>query len=267
MPISQTTAFLWNIRYTDAHRAKDSNPFSSHGFVWTLNYDGYFSGPTPHASLKCTSPKKSIPTNGLKVQYTLFMRNDPLGEDLFRIHEESVIKDTPVSHILPICPLPPNYPHECKPRILGIMIHSCSPASEGCKAKPFVPTLTIPPINVVSHYSIQDFDAANHVIHSTVHDRRVIEPQFAKFFLDEATADINFHVDGSTLPAHTLVLQCDAAGPFFSAMLSHSMKEKTGRVVKVTDFSVATFTEVLRFIYTGRAVLECSILEVVEFYR
>ena len=64
-------------------------------------------------------------------------------------------------------------------------------------------------------------------------------------------SDVQFLVQGVTIPSHTLILQ--GGSPVFAAMFEHDMTESSSRIVVVNDIEPTVFRQLLRFLYTGDA--------------
>lgn len=81
-------------------------------------------------------------------------------------------------------------------------------------------------------------------------------------------SDVIFIVKGKTFDAHKCVLaSCSAV---FEAMFTNEMKEKETSEVKIDDVEANVFTEILRFVYTGKVekpeVLASDLLFVADKY-
>ncbi|TVU42648.1 hypothetical protein EJB05_09067, partial [Eragrostis curvula] len=71
---------------------------------------------------------------------------------------------------------------------------------------------------------------------------------FSKLWLDEATGDVVFIVEGEAFPAHKVVLA--ARSPVFKAEFHGQMKERTERCITVEDMKPDVFKALLYFAYT-----------------
>ena len=67
----------------------------------------------------------------------------------------------------------------------------------------------------------------------------------------QTESDVQFLVQGETIPSHTLILQ--GGSPVFAAMFEHDMTESSSRIVVINDIEPKVFRHLLRFLYTGNA--------------
>ncbi len=71
------------------------------------------------------------------------------------------------------------------------------------------------------------------------------------FYFEQANWDIKFEFkDGQLIGGHKKILS--ARSPVFAAMFSHDLKETTTGRVRIEDFQLVIFKELLHFIYLGR---------------
>ncbi|XP_066019138.1 kelch-like protein 5 [Pocillopora verrucosa] len=68
--------------------------------------------------------------------------------------------------------------------------------------------------------------------------------------------DTIIRAQGQDFPAHKCVLS--AASPYFRGMFSNDLKEKESNLVELQDIKSSTLSDVLRYIYTGRARIDSS---------
>ena len=68
--------------------------------------------------------------------------------------------------------------------------------------------------------------------------------------------DTTIRVQGQDFPAHKCVLS--AASPYFRAMFTSGLREKESNVVELQDAKSTTMSDVLQFIYTGKANVDSS---------
>ena len=68
--------------------------------------------------------------------------------------------------------------------------------------------------------------------------------------------DTTIRTQGQDFPAHKCVLS--AASPYFRAMFTSPMKEKESSLVELKDVKPSTFSDVLQYIYTGKASIDSS---------
>lgn len=191
----------------------------------------------------------------------MFLRNSPFGPDLFRSQRGwhyYTAADSHPSFSVKIAP-----PKGGQTLVLGVAVHSCLLADEQSGVKNDTEPWLMPPRHRVSHALFQ-----KDTYMSLIRDPRISDTPFRTLFEDETFADIKFSVQSRTLRAHKMVLQSPLAGPYFSAMLSHPMKEKCTGEVEVVDIAFETFKEVLRYICTGSAsVQRGSARNLFDFYR
>merc|ERR1740139_640623 len=77
-----------------------------------------------------------------------------------------------------------------------------------------------------------------------------------KLFSSGRRADVQLRVGSETIEAHSLILS--ARSPVFDAMWSHDMSESRTRSVEIGDLDVPAVRAMVKFIYTGKLVTECS---------
>ncbi len=68
--------------------------------------------------------------------------------------------------------------------------------------------------------------------------------------------DTTIRTEGQDFPAHKCVLS--AASPYFRAMFTSELKEKESNLVELQDAKSTTISDVLQFIYTSKASIDCS---------
>ena len=66
---------------------------------------------------------------------------------------------------------------------------------------------------------------------------------------NETSADIEFHVNGTKLVAHSLIVS--AGSPVLAAMFQNDFQEKSKRIATINDTTVEVFQQFLRYLYTG----------------
>ena len=66
---------------------------------------------------------------------------------------------------------------------------------------------------------------------------------------NETSADIEFHVNGTKLVAHSLIVS--AGSPVLAAMFQNDFQEKSKRIATIKDTTVEVFQQFLRYLYTG----------------
>lgn len=96
---------------------------------------------------------------------------------------------------------------------------------------------------------------------SSVHSRQdKILADVGGLFLSDQLSDFTFIVEGVELPIHKNILA--ARSPVFLKMFTGDFQEKHGKQREILDVSKETFTELLRFIYTGEVLdLETNVDE------
>lgn len=75
-----------------------------------------------------------------------------------------------------------------------------------------------------------------------------------ELFKSQEFSDVTIHANGREFKAHKAILA--ARSPMFKGMFSHAMKETKYNRVDVTDVDPDVLQEMLRFIYTGKTLLE-----------
>ena len=78
----------------------------------------------------------------------------------------------------------------------------------------------------------------------------------AKYFnvmKNEQFSDVTFSIGDKELKAHKLILSIHS--PVFAAMFKHDTKEAKENRVEIIDIHFDVFQELLKFIYSGKAVV------------
>nr|CAH0109774.1 unnamed protein product [Daphnia galeata] len=78
----------------------------------------------------------------------------------------------------------------------------------------------------------------------------------------KALADVEFHCNGTSIKAHTLILA--SGSPVLAAMFKNDFKENQDKVVNIEDIKANIFENLLQYIYTGKADLENEVEDVTE---
>ena len=81
-----------------------------------------------------------------------------------------------------------------------------------------------------------------------------LSTQFEKLFEEMQFSDVNFLIGGREFPAHKSILA--ARSKVFAAMFQHPVKENSTNQIAIEDMEPEVFQEMLRFIYTGRVLLD-----------
>lgn len=76
--------------------------------------------------------------------------------------------------------------------------------------------------------------------------------KFDKFLNSKQFSDVTFIVGGKDFYAHKNILANGST--VFAAMFEHNMKENLENTVEISDISYEIFTEMFRFIYTGKVI-------------
>ena len=92
----------------------------------------------------------------------------------------------------------------------------------------------------------------------------IIEEDFRDELLNELNelretnilCDTTIRAQGQDLPAHKCVLS--AASPYFRAMFTNELKEKESNLVELQNMKSTTISDVLQFVYTGKASIDSS---------
>ena len=93
---------------------------------------------------------------------------------------------------------------------------------------------------------------------------------FGELLDDPSTHDVTFKTsDGGSVSGHRAIVA--AGSPVFHAMLYGNMKESSEKEIKLSSVDTETFSNLLRFIYTGRIKInpECfeNILDAARFFN
>ena len=81
-----------------------------------------------------------------------------------------------------------------------------------------------------------------------------LSTQFEKLFEEMQFSDVNFLIGGREFPAHKSILA--ARSKVFAAMFQDPVKENSTNQIAIEDMEPEVFEELLRFIYTGRVLLD-----------
>lgn len=262
-----TTVFLWECPLPPSED-QGSQLFRAHNFVWYL--ECFQTASTCSTSnlvtvyLNCKNPPKG---SILNVTLTYFSRRDVLGGDYQRVGQTIGLKgigDVPVWASAKL-EVPPGSRESF---IFGVAIHSADTSKKNRKASDSVEyldsaILSIPPKNVAASCLFQE--GGVEAITSIVHDPRASPAAYAHLFNHHEFSDVKFKVESRIIPAHRVVLENEAAGPYFTAMFKHWMQEHSGEV-EVTDVTYVVMFEILRFLYTGKAQMRPNTAEMIDFF-
>ena len=88
-----------------------------------------------------------------------------------------------------------------------------------------------------------------HLKSKSMEGQAIILNQIASFLENGALADIQFHINDTILPAHSLIVS--GACPVLAAMIFNNFQEESTRIITITDASLEVFKQFLRYLYTG----------------
>lgn len=102
---------------------------------------------------------------------------------------------------------------------------------------------------IVHHFN--PVPAVCDVLYSNTNTRLKEFDDFERLLEDDLYSDVKIIVGNKEFPAHKSILA--ARSRVFSAMFAHNMKEHLENTVTINDVDPDVMSEVLRFIYTGKA--------------
>jgi len=79
-----------------------------------------------------------------------------------------------------------------------------------------------------------------------------LSDDLGRLFENQKFSDVILSVNGREFYAHKAILA--ARSPVFAAMFEHEMEEKKQNRVEITDMDHEVLGEMLKFIYTGKAI-------------
>ncbi|XP_076469228.1 kelch-like protein 24 [Babylonia areolata] len=80
--------------------------------------------------------------------------------------------------------------------------------------------------------------------------RELLIDQLEQLRMDMGYTDLTITIDNQQFPCHKVVLA--AGSPYFRTMFASGMEESRQKVIEMKQIDSTVFTQVLRFIYTGR---------------
>ena len=110
------------------------------------------------------------------------------------------------------------------------------------------PVSSVPPASN-SQYHFPSHNLYLHLKSYTDKGNSVILKHVASLLDNETSADIEFHVNGTKLVAHSLIVS--AGSPVLAAMFQNDFQEKSKRIATINDTTVEVFQQFLRYLYTG----------------
>ena len=105
---------------------------------------------------------------------------------------------------------------------------------------------------------------------SMLHDRDWCPKAFGALLEDPSTHDVTFKTsDGGSVSAHRVIVA--AGSPVFHAMLFGNMKESSQKEISLPTVDTKTFSNLLKFIYTGMVKVESgyfeNLLDAAQFFN
>jgi len=100
-----------------------------------------------------------------------------------------------------------------------------------------------------TQYHFPSHNVFIHLKPKSMEGQAIILNHIASLLENGALADIQFHINDTILPAHSLIIS--AASPVLAAMFFNNFQEKSTRIVTIIDASLEAFKQFLRYLYTG----------------
>ena len=94
------------------------------------------------------------------------------------------------------------------------------------------------------------------------YQEKVLLRHLKSFLYDGIYSDVEFIVQGESIPAHTRMIL--GGSPVLSAMFENEMTEASSRTVVVDDIKPIVFRQLLHYLYTGDATIKVDGEEIIE---
>jgi len=113
-------------------------------------------------------------------------------------------------------------------------------------------------------------DSESYFESTVLHDREWCPKAFGALLEDPSTHDVTFMTsDGGSVSAHRVIVA--AGSPVFHAMLYGNMKESSEKEINLPTIDTKTFSNLLKFIYTGMVKVESgyfeNLLDAAQFFN